>query len=125
LKSGLRARSSNQPHDGGVIGQGLTGPVLTDLAKESVLDRIPLGGPGGIVTDSDRQLVAINQFFLSGPLGSNLNIQQLPCPFQKLQAESDQFKVEKLTCRKAIIKRAANKQQANFRGMASTHQYRL
>jgi hypothetical protein len=48
---------------------------------------------------------------------------------QKLKVESRKLKsnqkAEKLTRRKAKIKRAANKQQANFRGMASTHQYRL
>src|SRR6266513_1290796 len=66
LQSGLGPCFRNQAHNGGVITQRLASPVLADLAKESVLDRIPLGGPGGIVTDSHPQLVGINQFFLEG-----------------------------------------------------------
>jgi len=38
--------------------------VLADLAKEPVLDGVPLGGSGGIVTDGDRQSVRFDQLFL-------------------------------------------------------------
>src|SRR5208282_1534363 len=50
--------------DGGVIGQRLTCPVLADLAEESVLNRIPLGGSVGVVAHGHRQLKAVGQFFL-------------------------------------------------------------
>ena len=45
-----------------------TRPVLTDLAEESMLDRVPLGGSAGIVADGDRQLAAIDEVFLQCPL---------------------------------------------------------
>lgn len=45
-----------------------TRPVLTDLAEESMLDRIPLGGPRGIVADGDRQMAAVHEVFLQRPL---------------------------------------------------------
>ena len=60
LQTGLGSRFSNQAHNRWVIGQRLAGPVLADLAKESVLDRVPLGCSGGIMTDGHPQLVRIN-----------------------------------------------------------------
>jgi hypothetical protein len=44
--------------------------VLADLAKEAVLDRVPFGGAGRIMTDRDAQLVGIDQFFLQSELPS-------------------------------------------------------
>src|SRR5437899_3746714 len=40
--------------------------MLADLAKEAMLDGIPLGGAGGIMTDRDAQLIGIHQLFLQG-----------------------------------------------------------
>ena len=60
LQTGLGSRFSNQAHNRWVIGQRLAGPLLADLAKESVLDRVPLGGAGGIMTDGHAQLVGID-----------------------------------------------------------------
>ena len=38
--------------------------MLADLAEEPMLNRIPLGRPGGIMADRHRQLVGIGQSFL-------------------------------------------------------------
>ena len=57
LQTGLGSRFSNQAHNRWVIGQRLAGPVLADPAKEPVLDRVPLGCSGGIMTDGHSQLV--------------------------------------------------------------------
>src|ERR1041384_8132885 len=40
--------------------------MFADLAKEAMLDGIPLGGAGGIMTDRDAQLIGIDQLFLQG-----------------------------------------------------------
>ena len=42
--------------------------MLADLAEETMLDGIPLGGAGGIMTDRDAELIGIYQFFLQGEL---------------------------------------------------------
>src|SRR5713101_6944624 len=42
--------------------------MLADFAKESVFDRIPLGGAGGVMADGHRQWVGIDQPFLKGVL---------------------------------------------------------
>ena len=55
---------TNEPDDGGIIEQRLARPVFADLAEEAVLNRIPLGGAGGIVADGHRELKAVDQFFL-------------------------------------------------------------
>src|ERR1035441_3577489 len=39
-------------------------PVLADLAEEAVLDGVPLGGAGGIVTDGDAQAMSIAELLL-------------------------------------------------------------
>src|SRR4030095_1673787 len=67
-QSGLGARTTDQADNGFIVSQRLSAPVLADLAEESMLDGIPLGGPGRIVTNGHPQLVAINQFFLESQL---------------------------------------------------------
>jgi hypothetical protein len=42
----------------------LAGPVLADLAEETVVNRISLGCASRIVADGHRQLKAVDQFFL-------------------------------------------------------------
>ena len=44
--------------------QGLGGPVPADLAEQAVLDRIPFGGTGRVVTKRDAQAQAITQLTL-------------------------------------------------------------
>ena len=50
---------TNQPNDGGGVGQRLTGSVLGDLTKDAALDGIPLGGACGIVTNSHHQFIGL------------------------------------------------------------------
>lgn len=42
--------------------------MLADLTEEPVLNRIPLGGPGGQVADGESQSERIGDLFLQGPL---------------------------------------------------------
>jgi hypothetical protein len=55
----LGLRFPNQPNDGGVVGQRLTGPVVADLAKDAVLNGISLGGAGWIVTNGHHQFKGV------------------------------------------------------------------
>jgi hypothetical protein len=63
-QSGLCARFSNEPNDSFVVGQGLSAPLLTDLAKEAMLDGIPLRSSSRIMADSDAKLIEVHQFLL-------------------------------------------------------------
>ena len=69
-QSGLSAGAANQPNEGLVVRQGLSCPVLADLAEEPMLDGIPLRGAGGIVTNGDSNLKAVDEFLLQGQLPS-------------------------------------------------------
>ena len=55
---------TNEAEDGGVICQGLAGPVLADLTEDAVLNGIPFGGAGGVVADRHGQSKAVNELFL-------------------------------------------------------------
>ena len=59
LEPGFGVGSRYQPSHGRVIHKGLTSAMLADLAKESVFDRVPFGGPSGIMADGYGQLVGI------------------------------------------------------------------
>ena len=63
-KPGGSTGLADEAQDGGVIDQRLTGPAFADLGKEPMLDGIPLGGAGGIMTDGDEQPEAVREFFL-------------------------------------------------------------
>src|SRR6266436_4120877 len=48
----------------------LAGPVLANLAKEAMLDRVPFGGSAWIMADGDGQLIGVHQFLLESQLPS-------------------------------------------------------
>jgi len=63
---GGRAYATDRLHDGLVIDQGSSSPVLGDVAEESVLDLVPLGRAGRKVRDADGE---------TGPVGKSLELQ--------------------------------------------------
>ena len=71
MQAGSGARRSNVIHDGFVTIQGLTLPVLADLAEQSVFDRIPFGRAGRVVADRDRDVVRVCQTGLNERLPSS------------------------------------------------------
>src|SRR5262245_12483639 len=60
-QSSLRLRCANEIENCFVIDQRLSSPITTDLRKETMLDRIPLGSSCRIMRDDDRQAKFIRQ----------------------------------------------------------------
>jgi len=48
--------------------EGASRPILADLAEQAMLDRVPLGRAGRIVTDGYRQIVDVAQLLLQAVL---------------------------------------------------------
>ena len=51
-----------------IVGQWHTGPVLADLTEQAMIDRIPLGGAAGVVTDGDLEAMRVDEACLEGIL---------------------------------------------------------
>ena len=54
--------------DGRIVAQRHTGPVLADLTEQAMIDRIPLGGAAGVVTDGDLEAMRVDEASLEGIL---------------------------------------------------------
>ena len=65
---GVRGGGTDVVEDRLVAAQRVAGPVLADLAEQAMVDRVPLGGAAGIVTDGNGELVRINETVLEGIL---------------------------------------------------------
>ena len=65
---GRGGRFTDELEDQRVVLQGDARPVFADFAEETMLDGIPFGGARGIVTDGDRELIAVDQLLLESPL---------------------------------------------------------
>jgi len=63
---GAGAGFADETQDGGIINERLSRPVLADLGEEPMLDGIPLGSAGGIMTDGDEKPEGIDELFLQG-----------------------------------------------------------
>ena len=51
-----------------IVGQWDTGPVLADLTEQAMIDRIPLGGAAGVVTDGDLEAMRVDEACLESIL---------------------------------------------------------
>ena len=89
-ESGLRFRGADEVEHLVQIREGFSGPVPADFAKQAMLNRIPLGSPGRIVTDRDGKAGAIADLVLdsllpgaatravaSAPIGQDQNLVSL------------------------------------------------
>ena len=63
-QAGLGLGGAKEVEDFLVAVQRLSGPVLGDFREEAMLDGIPLGGAGGIVSDGHRKMEAIAELEL-------------------------------------------------------------
>lgn len=54
-KASRRGRGSNEIEDSFVTVQGMTSPVGTNQVEHPMLNQVPFGGPGGIMSDRDNQ----------------------------------------------------------------------
>ena len=64
LETGASVRASDEVEEFLVAGERFGGPVFRDLGKQAVLDGIPLGGAGWIVSDSNLKLEGIAELRL-------------------------------------------------------------
>ncbi len=58
-ESSFGFRRTDEVEQRGVAAQWFASPVLADLAEQTVLDGIPFGSAGGVMTDRDREAQAI------------------------------------------------------------------
>jgi hypothetical protein len=64
FETSLSVRASDEVEDFLVAGERFGGPVLRDLGKQAVLDGIPLGSSGWIVSDGDLKLEGVAELRL-------------------------------------------------------------
>ena len=79
-QSGGGGRCTDEWEDQRVVLRRDARPVFADLAEETMVDGIPLGGAVGIVTDGHRELIAVDQLLLQGPLPGPRLIAIAPTP---------------------------------------------
>jgi hypothetical protein len=63
-QSGFRGSRADEPKDLLIAIEGLAGPVFGDFREESMLNRIPFGGAGGIVSHGDGEMESIGELGL-------------------------------------------------------------
>ena len=63
-QAGFRGRSTDEVKNLLVAVEGFAAPVFRDFGKEAMLDGIPLGSTGGIVSDGDIEVEGIGELRL-------------------------------------------------------------
>src|SRR6185437_12128099 len=77
-KAGRRARRTDQLHDGLMVEERSSAPVLGDVAEHPMFDLVPLRGPRGEVRDADRESGMVGKLFCSSILNNRERYPLLP-----------------------------------------------
>src|SRR5688572_1195296 len=78
--------------------------MFANLAEETMLDGIPLGGSGRIMADGDANLIEVHEFFLQGELPS-----ATACSIAaSVISQDEQFRSVGVTARAVTAPRLAN-----------------
>lgn len=114
-ESGGGGGFTDEFEDQRVVLQGDARPVFADLAEETMLDGIPFGGAGGKVTDGDRELIAVDQLLLEGPLPGPRPIAVAPTPI----GQNEQMSVRAVEALSRAAPPVADGLDGKLRGVVS------
>jgi len=114
-ESGGGGRFLDELEDQRIVLQRDACPVFADFAEETVLDGIPFGGAGRIVTDGDRELVTVDQLLLESPLPEATLITIAPAAI----GQNEQMRVRRVEALGFAAPPVADRLDGKLRGVVS------